>query len=412
MSQRTVITGGLLVTDTDEFKADLVVDDDQIVAILADAAGVDADEQIDARDLLVLPGGVDAHLSAPWLGDGEHGPSALASQRAAAAGGVTTLIADAGSSIDAEAAKTRLEADVALWHPVSGGAVPSADRLARLAQAGIAGFAASVGAAGSTTPSLSDADLLALMRAGANLHVPISLAVMHPELDPAEPLAEVAAVTTALLFAQETGAWVHFRHLSTAGSMQQIVEARGRQVRVTASVSPIHLVSAVASDAVVRPPLRSQQEIDQLWAHVLDESVDCIAASSVLHDGTLVPDTQTAFSLFWDEAVNKRGMSRSQAVRQLATNPAQMFGLYPRKGSIRVGSDADLVLFDPEGTWTVRHGDMLHEPRWSAFDGRAVSGFVVRTLRRGTTVYDAEHHEEALVVAAGSGAILSRATAQ
>jgi len=171
----------------------------------------------------------------------------------------------------------------------------------------------------------SDADLLAAMRAVANLQVPLSLAVMHPELDAAEPLAEVAAVATALLFAEQTGAWVHFRHLSTAGSMHQIVEARARQVRVTASVSPLHLTLNAADEARdlgVTPPLRRQEEIDQLWAYVLDESVDCIASSTVPRGETQIPDVQTAFSLFWDEAVNKRGLSRSQAVRQLATNPA------------------------------------------------------------------------------------------
>ena len=410
MSQRTVITGGRLVTDTDEIRADLVIDDDHVVAMLADAEGVDADEQIDARDLLILPGGIDAHYVAPWLQDGEQAETALADQRAAAAGGVTTLIADAGRSIDAEAAQAQLGSDVACWFPISGGAVPSAERLARVAQAGVAGFSASVGAAGATTASLSDADLLTLMRAAGTLPVPLSLAVMHPELDAADPLAEIAAVVTALLFAEQTGAWVHFRHVSTAGSMQQIVEARARQVRVTASVSPMHLVvPAGDADLAVSPPLRRQEEIDQLWAYVLDESVDCIASGTVAHEGAKVSDVQTAFSLFWDEAVTKRGMSRSQAVRQLATNPAQMFGLAPRKGTIRVGSDADLVLFDPEGAWTVRNGDMLHAPRWSAFDGRSINGFVVRTLRRGRTIYDAERHDDASVVEAGSGMVLTRA---
>jgi imidazolonepropionase-like amidohydrolase len=108
MSQRTVITGGRLVTDTDEIRADLVIDDDQVVAMLADAEGVDADEQIDARDLLILPGGIDAHYVAPWLQDGAQADTALADQRAAAAGGVTTLIADAGRSIDADAAQAQL----------------------------------------------------------------------------------------------------------------------------------------------------------------------------------------------------------------------------------------------------------------------------------------------------------------
>ena len=125
---------------------------------------------------------------------------------------------------------------------------------------------------------------------------------------------------------------------------------------------------------------------------------------------TMLTDAQTTLSLFWDEAVTRRGMSRSQAVRQLATNPAQMLGLAPRKGAIRIGGDADLVIFDPEGAWTVRHDDMLHEPRWSPLDGRAITGFVVRTLSRGRTVYDAEHHDDASTLTAGGGQVLARSS--
>jgi len=411
MPHRTVITGGLLVTDADEIQADLVIDDDHIVAILADAAGVDADEQIDARDLLVLPGGIDAHLATPWLHDDAQASDALPLQHAAAAGGVTTLIADAGESIDVNATQPQAAVDIAHWHPITGGTMPSAERLAQIATSGVTGFAASVGAAAATGATLSEADLLVLMRAMGNLPVPLSLATLHPELEPAEPLAEITAVATALLFAQKTGACVHFRQITTPGSMQQIVEARARQVRVTAGVSSLHLAltSDDAPGLALFPPLRSREEAEQLWTYVLDESVDCIASTTIERNGAQVPDVQTALPLFWDEAVTKRGMRRSQAVRQMATNPAQMFGLAPRKGSIRVGSDADLVLFDPEGAWTVRHGEMLHEPHWSPLNGRSITGFVVRTLRRGKTIYDAERHDDSSLVEAGGGMALTRA---
>jgi dihydroorotase-like cyclic amidohydrolase len=86
--------------------------------------------------------------------------------------------------------------------------------------------------------------------------------------------------------------------------------------------------------------------------------------------------------------VNERGMDPSQFVRQLATNPAQIFGLYPRKGTIGIGSDADLVIFDPTRTWTARGADMLHKQKWTPFEGKSITGRVLKTIRRGEVIYD------------------------
>lgn len=403
MSHRTVISGGLLVTGSDAFRGDLVIDDDQVVAILVEATGVDADEEIDASNLLVLPGAIDAHTAAPWLRNG--GEGALAAQRIAAAGGTTTLVADPGQPIAPSAAG--LGIDIAQWHPLIAGMPLAPDRLAHAARLGIAGFSAALG---TDEGALGEAELLEAMRAIASLPLPLAIAASHPGLDAADPLAEVAGVMLALLFAEQTGAWVHLRNLSLAASMQQVVDARARNVRVTASVTALHLALSADTDRGVQavPPVRRRDEVDQLWSYVLDESVDCITAGVAGRNGTMVPDAQATLALFWDEAVAKRGMSRSQAVRQLATNPAQMLGLEPRKGSIRVGGDADLVLFDPAGSSTVRNGDMPSERRWSPLEGRQMTGVVVRTLSRGRTVYDAEHHEDASTLTAGGGQVLSR----
>jgi dihydropyrimidinase len=92
----------------------------------------------------------------------------------------------------------------------------------------------------------------------------------------------------------------------------------------------------------------------------------------------------------------------------LSTNAARIAGLHPRKASIRVGSDADLVLFDPLGTWTVSSREMLTEEHWSPLEGREVTGFVVRTIRRGTTIYDADNHDDESLLPEGSGVLLSR----
>lgn len=417
MSQRTVISGGVLVTDSDEIRADLVIDDHDIVAMLADAEGVDADEYIDASDLLVLPGGVDAHFAASRPGVAGEASNSLAEQRAAAAGGITTLISDAGATLAEESAQMQLGLDVAHWFSIPGGQLPTAEQLSRMSQTGIAGFSSIMRPDGSTDTSLTDAELLAVMKMLARQNVPLTVSPIHAELDLTDPLAELAAVTMALLFAGQTGAWLHFRYITMADSMRQIVEARTRGVRVTVSISALHLTLA-AGDATRNvstvPPLRSRETIDDLWPYVLDESVDCIGSIDVRRrdrNGSDYPDIQTALSVFWDQAVNERGMSRSQAVRMLSTNPAQIAGVHPRKGTIRIGTDADLVLFDPLGVWTARHHDVLSPDHWTAYEGREISGFVVRTIRRGTTIYEAEKHDDETFLTGGSGELLMRESA-
>lgn len=411
MSQRTVITGGLIVSGSDEIRADLVIDDHQIVAMLDDATGVDTDEQIDATDLLILPGGVDLQGPTPQA---DAGARARADQRAAAAGGITTLVTDLDTSLDDEGVRANQTADFAYRYPLTGGSLPSAEQLSRMAQTGITGFSATMRQTSSQDRALTDAELLSMLKMLSRLNVPLSLTPMHAEISVTNPLCELAAVSTALLFAENTGAWLHLRNITTAAAMHQVVESRARGARVTASVSALHL--ALAASEATRliqplPPLRSQETIDDLWPFVLDESVDCIGSLEIRRkgrEGPPVSDIQTILPVFWDEAVTRRKMSRQQAVRMLATNPAQIAGLHPRKGAIRVGSDADLVLFDPFGSWTIQSREMRTEARWSPLDDRDVTGFVVRTIRRGTTIYDADRHDDDTLMPEGNGALLSR----
>lgn len=412
MPQRTVISGGVLVTDSEEIRADLVIDDHTVVAMLDDATGVDTDEQIDARDLLVLPAGVDMHGPVP---DGSARARTLGDQRSAAAGGIGTLVSESWDAPDDAGTVTTQAADFAYWHPISGGHLPSAEQLSRMAQTGIAGFTASMRGNGPPEQALTDAELLAVMKMLSRLTVPLAITPLHAEIAVTDPLAELTAASTALLFAEHTGAWLHLRHVTTAATMQKVVEARSRGARVTVSVPALHL-ALPAGDAtrLLRPlpPLRSEDEIDALWAFVLDEQVDCITSIDIRRkgrDGGPVRDIQTALPLFWDEAVTRRKMSRTQAARMLSTNAAQITGVHPRKGTIRIGSDADLVLLDPFGAWTVRSRDMLNEDRWSPLDDRELTGFVVRTVRRGQVIYDADRHDDESLLQEGSGVLLARA---
>lgn len=412
--QRTVISGGHVVTLDGDIRADLIIDDHEIVAMLADAEGVDADETIDASGLLLLPGGVEPVVPAPWLPAADRAEVAIAAQRASVAGGVTSMAADPGRVAEDSGTQANLSIDAAIWMPVAGDVVPTAVQISRMVQTGIVGLSASIsGSRDSGLSPIGFPELHDVMKTLGKTSVPIAIAPRFPGMPPREAISERLAVATLLTLAETTGAWVHLTGVSTADAMQQVVDARNRGVRVTASVPALHLAlddSEANRSIRVRTPLRSRAEIDELWPFVLDESVDCVGLTPYTRAGensATTTDVQTALSLFWDEAVNRRGMSRSQAIRQTSANAAHILGLFPKKGSLRIGADADVVLFDPNGTWSGRHSDALDGTRWSPIDGREVTGFVVRTLLRGRTVYDADRHDEPLLPA-GAGSLLGR----
>lgn len=465
MPFRTVVHGGEIVTDTDQFHADIVIDDGIIVALVANAANLSADQRIDASHLLVLPGAIDTrttfHEPDP---DGLEG--VLAAGYAAAAGGVTTVIdlpiasgtssgstSGAGTTapLSAEATIARIReigratiVDMAIW----AGATGDSRAMTRIARLGVAGFASTMESMSSKLVATDEAGTLAAMIALADINLPFSIhceseslvaagiaamratnrkdPLAHAESRP--PVAESVAVNTVLFLAEQTGCWVHIPHVSAAESLRLIADARARHVRVTTDTCPHYLtldhgdLEHLAGFARCAPSLRDQDEIDQLWSFVLDETIDAISSDHIastidakeagdrdIFDAPIgLPGVQTLIPIFWDEAVNKRGMNRSQFVRQTATNAAQIFGLHPRKGSIRIGADADLVLFDPEGAWEVHGAEMLYSQGWSPFEGRAVKGLVVRTIRRGETIYDAERHDDRSIARPGSGQYLSR----
>lgn len=457
MPQRTTVTGGLLVTDADTFRADLVIEDGLIVALVHDGSGIDADEQVDATGMLVLPGGIDPRVTCL-----EPGASAAddlgALGESAAAGGITTVFATPAASpatVTASALRVRLASisreaivDTGLWAGLSGRNAYTDRDYVSMASIGAIGFAAHLDSSVPAMPRLADADLLEAMRAIAGLNLPFSVHCEHDaqidgafgrmrrakradplaHLESRPPIAEAAAINGVLFLAEQTGCWVHIPQVTTAESVRLITEARGRNVRVTAETSPHYLVlnednaTSLAGFGRVAPPLRSQDDVDHLWAAVLDETIDVISSDHVpstvgakgAGDEDIfaapvgMPGVQTLMPVFWDEAVNKRGMSRRQFVRQTSGNAAQMFGIAPRKGTMRIGADADLVLFDPDATWTLSADTLAQPDSWTPFDGRAVRGRVLRTIRRGVTVFDVSVVEGATPSPRGTGRFVTR----
>lgn len=430
---RTIIHGGTVVTTDGPIQADVVIHGEQIVAIMADAGEVDG-QRIDAGGMIVVPGGVDVHthFREPDVRNVEGFETG---SRGAVAGGITTVVempqASPTSSTGAHIREKRdligksSLIDVALWGGVIG---QPAEQIQEMLDEGIVALKAFMPASSPGFPAADDQVLLDTFQyiAGSDIRFGIHCEndtlmqrgiermqaagrkdpMAHAESRP--PLVETEAVHRALFFAELTGARLFVCHCASAGALALIKDARARGVNVEVETCPQYL-SLDHSDLVKHgpfarcaPAFRAREEVERIWTYIADDTIDIVSSD---HCGYTIEEKQAGLEDIWkaplgcsgiqtmypalfDEMLNQRDMSLTRFVELSATNPARIFHLYPRKGVIQVGSDADLVLYAPEDAWEVRGGDMLHKNKWTPFEGKTIGASVARTLVRGTTVFD------------------------
>ena len=454
----TVIENGTVVTAGGVYPADVIISDGAIAALATDATDWAADERIDATGLWVMPGGIDVHTHFeepdPRLLEGFATGSA-----GAAAGGLTAVVEmpqahPTTTTPDHFREKRRCVeehaiVDVALWGGIIGPPAQTVSDLDGMAAEGAAAFKSFMASSSPFFPAVDHAQLLWGMREAARLGLPYGLhaedhqllndglnrmaqagrrdALAHAESRP--PLVETVAVNTALLLAQETGCHVHICHAASAGALALIKEAKRRGVRVTCETCPQYLtlntddLQRLAGFARCAPALRDQDEVDAIWGYVLDGTIDLICSDhcpytieskdagrdDIFQAPLGLSGVQTLLPGFFSEAVVKRGMAPERFVSLISSNPARIFGLFPRKGTLAVGADADIALLDPEATWTVSVEDALHKQKWTPYEGKTITGRVRRTIRRGETIFDDARHGDVRVTAKpGSGRFLPR----
>jgi allantoinase len=226
----------------------------------------------------------------------------------------------------------------------------------------------------------------------------------HAESRP--EVAEVEAIRRVALLARETGARTQIVHISTGEGVDAVTEARRAGARIGAEVTPHHLtldeedMVRIGTFAKCAPPLRPRAQVDALWRRVLDGSVNNIGSDHSpatfaqkrtgvhwdIPDG--ITGTQTLMAVMLSEGVVKRGLALERYAELTATAAARMFGLYPRKGAIRVGADADFAIADLAARWTLTPDVLLYKCPWTPNEGLELQGRIVRTIVRGTTVYD------------------------
>ena len=215
--------------------------------------------------------------------------------------------------------------------------------------------------------------------------------------------AEEIMVARDIILSEHTGCPLHIAHVSTAGSVRLIREAKARGVPVTAEVTPHHFtltdraVAGYNTSAKVNPPLRTEEDVAALKEALADGTIDVIATDHAPHtveekdvEFQLAPfgmvGLETAVGLVWTELVIPGVLSPVEAIRKLTVNPARILGL--QDGVIRVGADADITIIDPGLTEVVDPSTFASKGRNSPFSGKKLQGLPVATIVRGRLIYD------------------------
>lgn len=388
---------------------------------------------LDLGELVVSPGIVDCHVHINEPGRTEWEGFETAT-RAAAAGGVTTLIDMPLNSIPvtthAAAFDTKLEAsenkryvDLGFW----GGVVPgNAPQLPGLAERGVLGCKCFLVHSGiddfpNTTkqdlrqamPILRDHGLPLLAHAELDLGAPIPLSprAYHGYLQSRPPEWEDAAIRLLIELCRETRCHVHIVHLSSAGSLEPLRAAKAEGLPISVETCPHYLcleaeaIPDGATEYKCAPPIRDHANREALWQGLLDGVIDFVITDhSPCTPQLKLPDAgdfmqawggiaslSLGLAAVWTEG-RKRGATLSHLARWMSSAPARFAGVAGKKGSIARGHDADFVVWDPDAPFAVDHERLFFRHKVSPYLGKTLYGRVHKTFLRGREVYDGKHH--------------------
>jgi allantoinase len=408
---------------------DIAIEDGKIAAIGPELPG--AAEEIDARGLHVFPGLIDVHLHFNEPGRTEWEGSATGSRALAAGGGTLFFDMPLNSTpctVNADAfdqKRAALEAssitDFGLWGGLIPGNVP---HMAELADRGVVGFKAFLCDSG--LPEFPRADDLTLFEGlceAARLDLPVAVHAesqeitqglalriapqdrgsVHAFLASRPVVAELEAIQRAALLAQEAGAKLHIVHVSSGRGVALAAEARAQGTDVSIETCPHYLffteedVERLGAVAKCAPPLRSTVEQSALWHQLLDGAVDMVASDHSPSPPEMkmgefggawggIAGVQSTLAVLVDRGHHCRQLPLDRISSLVAREPARRFRI-PSKGAIEVGMDADLTLVDLSRSFQLQPENLKQRHALSPYIGSFFRGCVVRTIRRGETIF-------------------------
>ncbi|HET6500351.1 MAG TPA: dihydropyrimidinase [Amycolatopsis sp.] len=435
---RTLITGGTVLSATGASAADVLVEDEKVAAIVSPGFVETADTVLDASGKYVLPGGIDAHTHLEMPFGGTQSADTFATGTEAAAWGGTTTIID----FAVQAKGTTLTATMDRWHEKADGncAVDYGFHLIvsdvndttlkdmeTCVDRGVSSFKMFMAYPGVFYST--DGEILRAMRKAADtgstimMHAEngiaidelVAQALAEGRTDPLQhgltrpPALEGEATSRAIALAQVTGAPLYIVHLSAAEALTAVAAARDDGRNVFAETCPQYLYLSIADLArpgfegakyVASPPLREKHHQADLWRGLrtndlsvvsTDHCPFCFKEQKELGRGDFsripngIPGVEHRMDLL-HQGVVAGEISLARWVEACSTTPARMFGLYPRKGVLAPGADADIVIYDPTARQTLSARTHHMNVDYSAYEGFEIMGKVETVLSRGKVV--------------------------
>ncbi|OYD13668.1 dihydropyrimidinase [candidate division WOR-3 bacterium JGI_Cruoil_03_44_89] len=440
----TVIKNGTIVTHRRTFRSDIGIRAGKIARI---AESIPGKKIIDASGMLIFPGIIDAHTHMETLVFAEScGKGIISSDdfytgtRAAAAGGVTTIIdftiQNKGESLKDSIIRRKRQADKKVYIDYSlhcnitdfdGNFL---EEISSIIESGISGFKVFM-AYRNDEIMVSDENLRLLLaetrKYGGVVQVHAengflldyfvdkfreegkSKPIFHAKSRP--DYVEEEAVVRAIKLAEETDGGLYLVHLSTEKSIEAVRWAKQKSIKVFAETCPQYLLlnegvyeRENGRYYITSPPLRGDNDREALWKGIEDGIIDVIATdhcpfTCAQKDGgeniffkipNGLPGVETLLPTMYSEGVIKRGLELTQLVKLLCYNPARIFGLYPKKGAIEEGSDADLVIFNLEEEMTMSASSLHSNTVFSPYEGLKIKGIPEITISRGEIIYERE----------------------
>src|SRR3954464_9061172 len=441
MAFDTLIVNGTVATATDTYAADVAITGGKVVAIGASLPRENCKNILDATGKLVMPGGIDVHthLDMPF-GGSKSSDDFETGTRAAAFGGTTSIV---DFAIQPRGTRMRDALDT-WWKKAEGkacidyglhmivtdlGACGLQD-MDDMVNEGVASFKLFM-----AYPNVLMVDDATIFKALSQTAKNGALVCMHAENGGAidvivqralaegktapiyhamtRPVrAEAEAVHRSIALAEMAGAPVYIVHLSSEEALNQVREARDRGVPAFAETCPQYLLLSIeelerpnfeGAKYVFTPPLREKSNLPKLWDglrhdHLQVVSTDhcpfCFEDQKVLgkDDFTKIPNggpgVENRLQLIYHYGVNQGKLSLNRFVELVATTPARIFGMYPKKGEIAAGSDADLVIWDPKAPYTISAQTHNMRVDYSMFEGFQVTGNADKVLARGELIVD------------------------